>query len=512
MFGFAGLERRVRNFVLDKAVDLLLSFKTKPLLKTSSESGLFNATQPPPTNDRLPHFPECERDRNDLRDLGDDDAQDTSSPSDRPIVQGVNQQPQFTKGPARFVIASDGSEDCLALLVTDTLIARLRALHEDSHHLSGKQGPLDYARREARDFETSINDIEELIEVADTQERAAELQEMIQEQQSQLLKTRQRRDELEKDTKQLERNVPSSKAHIQCVLDNAMREADLLKPHKSLTPDTMISAESDPRAKEDSHHNSNNRRYNAVENVTSGTDHPKQRSVHSVSIGDTSEELQPLHREVLESYNEALVTMHKVQALFDDRQQCYETDLADYQHGFANGIYSISRSDFDRSKIRYGQKLTRALINAEEAFEAAKVQAQAVGAIGSNYDNAASCYGCYEESWPESQLTSYLAKKDWRHVHEWLAEIPEPDERRGSELELAVEHSEIDAWYADEVDPADSISQIDFDECRKDIDRWETMRLDRWEDMRTQVGGPEVQRGFLVRNVESLKRRHSVSL
>ena len=506
------MESRVRNFILDKAVDLLQSFKTKPPLKTSSESGLLNATQPPPTNDRLQYFPECERDRNDLRALGGDDAQDTSSPSDGPFVQGVNQHPQFTKGTARFVTASDGSEDCLALLVTETLIAKLRALYEDSHHLSGKQGPLDYARREARDFETSINEMKESIEVAETQERAAELQEMIQGEESQLLKIRQRRDELEKDTEQLERNVTSSKAHIQWVLESAMREADLLKPHRSLTPLTMISAESEPRAQEDSHHFSNNRKHNAVENVPSGTDHPKQHSVHSVNTDDTPEELQLLHREVLESYDEALVTLHKVQALFDDRQQCYETDLAEYQQGFANGTYNISRSDFDRSKIRYGQKLTRALINAEEAFEAAKEQAQAVGAIGSNYDNATSYYCYYEESWPESQWTSYLAKKDWSHVHEWLAEIPEPDELGGSELELAVDQPEIDDWYADEVNPADSISQIDFDECRKDIDRWDTMRLDRWEDMRTQVGGPEVQGGLLVRNIESLKRRHSVSL
>ena len=75
------------------------------------------------------------------------------------VEQSLNLQQQFTKGPSRFIMANDGSKDCMALLVPDDLIAPLRDLYEDSHHLSGKQGPLDYARREARRSESSIYEI-----------------------------------------------------------------------------------------------------------------------------------------------------------------------------------------------------------------------------------------------------------------------------------------------------------------------------------------------------------------
>lgn len=516
IFRFAGMETRVRNFILDKVVSVLQSFKTKLPPKTSGdiESGLLNATQPSPTNDILQHFPSRERSPSTLGDLRGNETQGTDSSSNEPIEQGTDRQPQFTEGPARFVIANDGSKDCMALLIPNTLIIKLRDLYEDSHHLSGKQGPLDYARREVRNLETSINQNNESVEVAENQEKAEELREMVQLREPPLLKTRRRRDELEQGAKQLERNVISSKAQILWALDTAMKEAGLLEPHRPLTPVTMTDIESDPGTQDEVLQNTHiengtkNRIQNAVENVTDGTIFPQQHSVILAKTDDIPEEVQLLRRAAWESYNETLVTMHKVQALFDNRQQSYETDLADYQHGFANGIYTISRSEFDRSKLRYGQRVTRALINAEEAFEDAKEQAQAVGAIGSDYDDATNCYGCYEESWPESQLNSYLATKDWGYLHDWLAQLPEPSNLE----ELVQEPPEVDDWYADEIDPADSISQVDFDDCRKDIDRWENIRFDRWEDMRTQVGGPEVQVGFLVRSIETLKRRHSVSL
>lgn len=399
IFAFAGMESRVRDFILDKAVGLLQSFKTKlpPKISGDIESGLSDDTQPSPINDRLQHCSGRERSGSTPGDPRGSDAQVTNLPlnepieqgvkqppqstissSNGPIEQGVNQQPQFTEGPARFVIANDGSKDCMALLVTDTLIAKLRDLYEDRHHLSGRQGPLDYARREARRFENSINQCKESIEAAENQEEVEKLRETIQQQEPHLLLVRQRRDELEKGAKELERNVTSSKAHIQWVLDTAMKEADLLEPHRPLTPVTMTDIESEPGTQEEIHQDTHN-----GEGTKNG-DHNAVDKVVLPNTDDVPEELQSLRRAAWESYDEALVTMHKVQALFDNRQQSYETDLADYQQGFASGIYDISRSEFDRSKIRYGQKVTRALIDAEEAFETAKEHAQAVGAIGSD--------------------------------------------------------------------------------------------------------------------------------
>ena len=512
IFGYPGMEGRVWTFIFAKTIALRQFFKFKVLSRISddSECGLSNTTHPPRSNDRSQCYPSYSKSGSTLGDWGGEDTHSTNSPSNVPfkqdVNQEVNQQPQYSEGPARFVTAGDGSNDCVALLVTDTLISRLRDLYEDDHHLSGKQGPLIYVRREVRSLEAAIDQIKDSIEMAANHQETGVLQEMVQQRLAKLLKVRQRKDKLEADARQLESNVASYRAHIQWVLENAMKEANLLEPHRPLTPFTMNNVESESGTLEVGHHDTNNGKNNTVENVSDEADCPAEHSVISARANDAPEEPQ---MDVWESYNEALVTMQKVQALFDNRQESYETDLADYLEGFANGIYKISRSDFDRSKLRFGQKVTRALINAEAAFEAAKAEAQAIGAFGSDYHDATDCYGCYEESCLEGEMASYLATKDWTRVHEWLAQMPALVEQGEQE----VGRSRVNDWSLDEeVDPADSLSQIDFDDYRGDIDRWEDVRFDRWEGMRALVGGPEVQVGFLVRNVESLERRHSVPL
>ena len=503
-----GMERRLWIFVFDKAVALLRFFNFKPSLEIPDdiECNLSTSAHPPQSNGRLQSHPSYAKSGSTSGDCAGDDTHSTSLSPKVPFNQEVN-QPQFSEGPARFLTAADGLNDCLALSVTDTLIPRLRDLYEDSHHLSGKRGPLDYARREAQSLESVISQSRDAIKMATNQEEVEVLQETLQRRETKLLKVRQRKDTLETDVKELERNIASYRAHIEWVLENAMKEANLLEPHRPLTPVTVSSVESEPGTEEVSHHYANNGKHSTVENLSDEADYPVKHSNLLAAASNAPEERQT---EALESYNEVLVTMHKVQALFDDRQQSYETDLADYQEGFANGIYTISRSDFDRSKLRYGQKLTRALINAEEAVEAAKQHAQAIGALESDYHDANDYYGYYyEESCSEEEIASYLAAKDWSHVHEWLAEISEPVELE----EYEVKRSTVDDQStADEVDPADSISQVDFDDYRRDIDRWEDLRYERWEAMRAQVGGPELQVGFLVRNVESLERRHSVPM
>ena len=516
IFGLKDIESRVRNFFLDRAVDLLQSFKSKELPKTFGdvESGLLNASQILPTNHESQCSPGWERSRDMAGILRREDTHVTSSLSIGANELGANQQPQFTEGPARFITANDSSKDCMALLVNDTLVAKLRDLHEDSHHLLREQEQLDYEHRGFRDFETSVRQTKGTIEKAKNQAKSVKSRQTLQQSEQRVLELGQRGNELEHSVKELRGRIRSSESHIQWALHNAMQEADLLAPHRPLTPFTMTDTESEPRTQKESHDDTVNKDYCTDDVAADGVGDAVHHCASREDTDDAPEELQSIRQRAWESYNEALFTMHKVQSLFDNRQQSYETDLAEYQQGFANGIYNISRSEFDRSKLRYGMNVTRALITAEEAFKVAKEHAQAVDAIGYDFDDASSCYSCYEESWPESRLASYMATKDWSQVSEWLVRISERGnaEARRSSFEPELKQPEVDDWYAYEVDPADSISQVDFDEWRKYIDRWEAIRFEQWEDMRSRVGGPGVQVGFLVRSTEFLQRRHSTSL
>ena len=141
IFGLTDIEGRVRNFILDRAVGLLQSCKSKTIPKTVGdiESGLLNASHNLPTNHESQCCPGYERSRGMAGILGREDTHATNSLSIGPIELGANQQPRFTEGPVRFITANDGSKDCMALLIPDTLFAKLRYLHQNNHHLLRKQ-------------------------------------------------------------------------------------------------------------------------------------------------------------------------------------------------------------------------------------------------------------------------------------------------------------------------------------------------------------------------------------
>lgn len=501
---FPGMESRVKQFLIKKAAGLLEAWKGRPPPKTSGdiENGLLNPSHSPPTNNKSQHGLGRERSRTRPGNLGDENVYlQSTSLSTRPTALKISQQPQFTEGPARFIVVSDGSKDCLALLVTETLVAKSRDLYEDSHHLSGKQGPLQQVRRAARNAEASIDLVKESLEVVESQEQADELGEFGRKRELELAEARQRKLEVEEGARLLESNIAASRAYTQWVVETAMGGANLLEPHRPLTPFTAADAEDDEHPNEiyNQPHNEND-----VQNAAQDADVPKQQALVSAndaevpaSSDEASADEDSIRQAAWEDYNEKLETFHKVQAIFDDRQQAYETNLAKYQDGVRTGIYKMSRSEFDCNRVRHGQKITRALIDAEEAFDAAKAYAKAVGATGSDYQQTNS-FGNYEESMPESQMASYNASRDFSDIYTWMANVPgtgDPDD---------FEPGEIDDWDAKEIDQTDSISQIDFEEYRKLIDQWQ------YECALARGDGPEEYYLGPI-NVEFLERRHSAS-
>ncbi|KAL9137058.1 MAG: hypothetical protein Q9175_001736 [Cornicularia normoerica] len=503
------MDTRVKNFIFKKTVGLLGAWKGRPPPKTSGdiESGLLNATETPPTNNKSQQSPDHGRSKCTTRGLGGDSVcpQGGSPRSSRPIE--LNQQAQFTEGPARFVVVNDGSKDCLALLVTETFVAKSRDLYEDSHHLSGKQGPLQQVRRDARNAEASMSLVRESLEAAESQEQADELGNVAQKRESELIEARQRKNEIEKGTELLESSIAASRAYTQWVLETAMGEASLFEPHRPLTPFIVADTEDDKNFNEtyNQPHNGHVNNEAEVLNTVQDAEGSRQQPVfpaNEAEVPASSDEVPAdedfIRQAAWEDYNDKLETFHKVQAIFDDRQQAYETNLAKFQDGVKTGIYQMSRSEFDRNRVQHGQRITRALIDAEEAFDAAKAYAQAVGATGSDCEPT-DYYGNYVESMPESQVALYNASKDFSDIYIWMVNVPET----GDPHDFGP--VEVDDWDAKEVDQTDSISQIDFEEYRKPIDQWQ------YECALARGDGPEEYYLGPV-SIEFLERRHSVSL
>lgn len=491
---------RVRNFVhnkINRAYGLLQVFKERllPEITAGIESG-------PSDPSRQSSFNGSLRDTSELDNVHFPGT--LAGSNDNQIEQEEAPRRKFTKGPARFIVANDGSENCMALLVTDTLISRLGDFFEDRLQLEIRSGPLEHAKIDAREIQLSLESAQESLDREESQERIDELQKFVEQQQHRLLKAYQRRDKLEEKYSRVKRSVNLSRDHTQWVLETAMKEANLLKPHRTPTPESVGEDESD----------------------TASTDSLTQDPIASVSENDVESSLSEeelVRRAAFEEYGKRSQTLDVVQAKFDNQRRAYEDNLAKFKQGIEEGTCNYSRSDFDRRGVEYGSKITRALINAEEAFDQAEAYAKAVGAIDSQYGQPS---GHYEESLPNDRMASYIATKDWRFVHCWLGNVPDasflqdpnsqeiPEYIDGGEWDEGQDGpdgargSEDGDWDVPEAEIQDSASAIDYDFNRRNLDRWQQLCAQPLPDASPEAWDtwPDAMHMWPANEVE---RRHS---
>ena len=408
------------------------------------------------------------------------------------LLQDRLLQPQFTEGPSRFVLAKDGSKECVALLVNENFLAKLQDLFNENRDLRLLNGPLHNARKDTSDIERSMQRAQERLETAEGDERTEECRKTLEQSGRELLQLRKWRDELEKEHESVKGNHELSTNHTQWALETAMREANLLGPEKPL-PAILVR----PRQAESTEHEAELSK-DEIE-ISTHTMSP-QSPVASVVSGHSELPVSPedLERQAAwDDFVQREQALDAVQAKFDNQKQNYQDILAKYQQKFETGATSMSRGAFDGRSVQYGQQLTRALIDAEGAFEEARERAHELGAIASDYGQEFYYGAEYEESWPENKVAEYNASCDWGFIENWMSNIPD------STSQADVESVEIDDWDAKEVDVNDSISNIDCEDYRQDIERYRRICA-RLEDP-----CPEVR---LLGQVDAipLERRHSL--
>lgn len=381
----------------------------------------------------------------------------SSDPNDDHINQEDLPQQQFTEGPSRFVLANDGSRDCVALLVNEGFLAKLRDLSQEERDLSILDGPLCRAKIDLRNMERSVQEAQNALETAESEEEAENYHRIIEQQTSELQKICRWKDELEEERGTVRSKLELSRNHTKWVLETAMREADLLGPEKPLP--AII--------RRDEGHQNIDEEVSIAERST-----PQQSPVPSAVSDHREMELSQAEVQQREAHDEFIERsryLDIVQEKFDSQGFLYRENLAEYEEMAAAGDTDMSRSEFDRRKVHYGQQLTRALIDAEEEYEEARDHALALHAITSDHGHDFYPGAHYEESWPEAKIAAYNASQDWSFVEAWMEDIPESN-AHGHDDEV-----EMDEWDAAEVEVNDSISMIDCDEYRRDIDRYQRM-------------------------------------
>ena len=370
---------------------------------------------------------------------------------DREIDKSEPLRQDFTEGPARFTLVNDGYKDCIALLMPETFIIKLADLFDLNHKKSAMEGPLHHARMDARDLEASLDNFKVSLEAAETQKSADALRRQIGLQEYNLQEIHQRLEQLQEAYSSAELELSRTRNHTQYVLESAMEAADLLR-----RPKPAVSQKAPPLATAVDHGDDD-------DNTGRDAELLRQESVNSNTQIEPAESPEELARqEVLERLDESWHGCARAQAQFDNRKDLYDQNLAEYQRRAARKECLLSRSEFDRQAVVWGQQLTGALIHAEAVFDQAQEDARVMKATRSTIDEA-SCHR--SDLSVADEFGGDDASEKRRGINAWAANVIASSECSGD--------VEVDDWDTGTVEVWDSVSVVDYGTYGKQIVRWQ---------------------------------------
>ena len=356
----------------------------------------------------------------------------------------------FTEGPARFTLANDGYKDCIALLVPKTFVTKSADLFECNRKMSALEGPLYHARMDVRNIEVSLQYMKASLEAIGSQESADALRRQVGLQEIDLRDVCQRLKQLEEAYCSAELELGRARNHTQYVLESAMEAADLL-----IRPEPATSQKAPPFASAVDHGDDDN----------TGMDGEvaRQESVNSNTPSEPTGSPEDLARQqVLERLDESWHQYVRAQAQFDSRKDLYDQNLAEYQRRAARKECLLSRSEFDRQAVVWGQQLTGALIYAEAVFDQTQEDARALKATRSTISETSS-HGS-ELAVPD-EFDSDDASEKRKAIDAWAANVIASNQWSGD--------VEVDDWDAGTVEMWDSVSIVDYGTYGKQIVRWQ---------------------------------------
>ncbi|SMR52179.1 unnamed protein product [Zymoseptoria tritici ST99CH_3D1] len=371
----------------------------------------------------------------------------------------------YTAGPARFVVATDGIKDCGALLMTHDLSGLVKqALHAERKYAKAEQLEIDSrvqlmnlesgVEREIRAHEYRLRQHKSDEVATDEPESSASSKEL--ENLRLLLKDIEQR----KRTATAQLNTQAmilrscNKALMAC-LEDAFTCAEIAEPEPQ-EPEIYV----EPLDVQ--------QEYQAFcERLRGIEEGSPASSVVALNIrGETYAFLpeqvltpeQQLEVELKDAYHSARDRLQTATCEFDQR----ETTRQHEQHSTDEDEHT-----FDLRWVQRISDLTRELIEAEEGLAAAKTAAKEAGLnITLEYQSSgfADTEGDgYRMSFDDELIGTAQVGK----IAEWLSEI---DEDMSSETPRTVD---VDSWEAKDVEICDSVSLVAYGPHRRKIDGWQ---------------------------------------
>lgn len=348
----------------------------------------------------------------------------------------------LTDGPSRIIMASDGTKDCAALLLTERMIKEFNQIIDETRKLEIAEKELRQARFKASTAEMTIKELNAELERTEDPSLKKDLSEKIETENQTFVANAGQRESLTELIKAYKGNLEFAQDVFQNIFRRALKDTNLLN-----LPEVAVDGYNPPEAARD-------------------RQDPTTVSETDQSIVSVEELLRRNACDDLEYMRENLMY---AQAAFDGRHVRYERALYEYQIELDEGTTSCTQSEFGRLAVERTRTLTRELIDAEADYEEALQRAKALGVLMVQVDQESNFVSDISDGYHISDEASMRVAVDTTFIQDWNDSIvtcgPE-------ELE---EPQEPDDWDAQTVGLSDSVSVVDYSRNRKRIDRWREM-------------------------------------
>ncbi|KAL8828025.1 MAG: hypothetical protein Q9170_006776 [Blastenia crenularia] len=403
--------------------------------------------------------------------LEDPNAPDSVYNGQEPVMaeqeEEMSEGPPYTGGEAQIVLANDGMKDCLALLLTSEMVAKINQISTRARRLDFITSKLKHVKREISSEENMAEYKTDALRDTDDQAEVARINEDIDEIQLLIAENMKCIGTLEEEIDTLTVNLAFSREQSQEIFEEALRRMDLLD-----VPEPEFAKEADPVDGFDNDAES----ISEEGGIEPGEPHHDKDTPGSAKFNEVNRRAA---KDDFEHRRNVLIIMDEA---FEHRQENLAEEKAEYRRRVREGTCHITETDFDLLALEDFRRMTADLRVAEEAFEESFKRAKQLGVLDerdAHYQE--SDFSEWSGGYPLSFENAMAVSAPTDSIIGWRRDVEETPARNvwgGTELE---------PWGNPNLEPAtramedcdvrsvaisDSWSCVDWSRNRSRIDRW----------------------------------------
>lgn len=380
-------------------------------------------------------------------------------------IANPNREQDFVDGPGHIVFIDERGKRCPAICFNKLLLSTFRHIAVVSREIKESDGAIQKAQIELEKIESS-DQLAGLREAKRAVEEAMRVQEDIEAGIPELIEARRRCKALAQEDKWSKLKLGNSKDIAWFVIEQILDRENLLNipPFKPQEPveDTKDQSSNPAPILE------------MTRDDTQNSNGPE--SLQSPSI--TEEQITP-RQLALRHFRWAMEELDYRKGQFTFMQEEYaqavEANRRYHREQYPDRPASTTQTDIDLQGLQKAQRATRKVIEAEEAYDRAEQDAEALGLGDILADPHACYYGETHNEFPRRTPHSpSMFPVNRPRIETWMASVPDSavvDPQRQEDAEPVGG----DDWETKSIEMFESVSLVAHDMYRKKIDTWQEL-------------------------------------